>query len=336
MKPGATDTLFYPIAEALIDAPECALFLNAQLPVSTQIANAAWFRSTVMVQGDRVGWLDVKQAGFEALPDVSDIEEDRFDTAFVRAGKHRRENETLIAAAQSRVTDDGMIFVAGAKTDGIASLKKRLANLGCAVEVWSKHHGQVLMVQPNAALASLDHPPQHIEGGFETAPGMFSADHPDKGSVFLAQHLPNLSGKRVADFGAGWGYLSASIAQQGQPRALDMFEAHWQSLQAAKRAMARLHPELAVDIHWIDLTREPVERRYDAIIMNPPFHAGRDTRRSLGEAFVQRASNALVPGGSLWIVANTSLTYEPVLDQTFTRHEEIVRADGFKIIHARR
>ena len=53
--------------------------------------------------------------------------------------------------------------------------------------------------------------PALVDGRFETAPGMFSHDRIDPGSRLLAETLPaDLSGK-VADFCAGWGYLSAEL-----------------------------------------------------------------------------------------------------------------------------
>ena len=43
--------------------------------------------------------------------------------------------------------------------------------------------------------------------------GIFSADHIDPGSALLAEHLPkNLRG-RVADLGAGWGFLSRAALE---------------------------------------------------------------------------------------------------------------------------
>ena len=60
-----------------------------------------------------------------------------------------------------------------------------------------------------------------IEGGFTTVPGVFSADAPDRGSVLLAAALPAKLPARVADLGAGWGYLSRAIL------ARDGVQANW-------------------------------------------------------------------------------------------------------------
>ena len=57
----------------------------------------------------------------------------------------------------------------------------------------------------------------------------------------------------------------------------------------------------------IDITREPITRRYDCVVMNPPFHAGRKTEPALGEKFIEIAAKALKPKGRLLLVANSAL-----------------------------
>jgi hypothetical protein len=46
---------------------------------------------------------------------------------------------------------------------------------------------------------------------------MFSHDRIDAGSELLASRLPNDFKGDVADFGAGWGYLSVELAEPPRP-----------------------------------------------------------------------------------------------------------------------
>ena len=46
---------------------------------------------------------------------------------------------------------------------------------------------------------------------FETRAGLFSHAHADEGSELLASRLPTDFDGNAADFGAGWGYLSAEV-----------------------------------------------------------------------------------------------------------------------------
>ncbi|MEO2039426.1 MAG: methyltransferase, partial [Martelella sp.] len=85
-----------------------------------------------------------------------------------------------------------------------------------------------------------------------------------------------------------------------------------------------------------DLAGEKVRTRYDLIIMNPPFHAGKATELSLGKALIKAACDALKPGGRLLLVANRGLPYEPVLAENCKSSGEDYRNARFKILWGRK
>ena len=120
----------------------------------------------------------------------------------------------------------------------------------------------------------------------------------DAGSKLLAESLPdNLSG-RVADFCAGWGYLASEVAGRfPKVKALDLYEADFSSLEAAKANLAEIKSP-PVRFFWHDLAGEPVAERYDAIVMNPPFHLGRRAEPELGQAIIRTAISSLKSGGT--------------------------------------
>ena len=172
-----------------------------------------------------------------------------------------------------------------------------------------------------------------VEGRFKAAPGMFSHDHVDVGSKLLADHLPaSLKGK-AADFCAGWGYLSVVLTETAPAvTSIDLFEADHASLDAAAQTyMAALAPDMTAGFHWLDLATEPVERRYDVIVMNPPFHQGRAAEPDIGQAMIRAAANALKPGGHLFMVANRGLPYETLLRSAFRRGEELASDKTFRV-----
>ena len=59
-------------------------------------------------------------------------------------------------------------------------------------------------------------------------------------SILLAGRFDNRITGAVADFGCGWGYLSAHVLEKAAPASLALFEAHYASLEAAKRNLAAL------------------------------------------------------------------------------------------------
>ena len=141
-----------------------------------------------------------------------------------------------------------MIVVAGGKEDGIASLRKRVGELVAIDGHLPKYHGIAFWFRRPAgeAIATVlraANPSLMVEDRYETAPGMFSYDRVDAGSRFLAEHLPIDIKGRVADFCAGWGFLSAALAERCSNLAgIDLYEADYPSVQAAGRTLARLAP----------------------------------------------------------------------------------------------
>ena len=88
--------------------------------------------------------------------------------------------------------------------------------------------------------------------------------------------------------------------------------------------------------HWHDLASEPVETRYDAIVMNPPFHTGRAAEPGIGQGLIAVAARALRKGGRLVLVANRQLPYEKPLAAAFAKVDKIVEDRGFKVLSATR
>ena len=87
---------------------------------------------------------------------------------------------------------------------------------------------------------------------------------------------------------------------------------------------------------WHDLLSEPVEARYDAIVMNPPFHQGRAAEPEIGSGLIAVAAKALKSRGRLFLVANKGLPYEKALAASFGEHRQIAGDGAFKVLAAQR
>ncbi|PDQ20413.1 methyltransferase [Mesorhizobium sanjuanii] len=330
-------TLFHPFEAEAIALPrkgERVLFLGAEpgfrLPEGFEAA-------LHLVQGFRPHFRALQASGFSVIPQV---EGSAFDLALILAGRHRGQNELRIAEALERVASNGLIVVAGGKEDGIASLRKRIDEFVPLDGHLPKHHGIAFWFRRTAAAevaAALraGNPDLVLEGRFHTAPGMFSFDKVDNGSRLLVENLPVDLRGNIADFCAGWGYVAAELAARSPGiSGLDLYEADFASLEAAKGNVGKgtVEPRF----FWIDLLSEAVERRYDVIVMNPPFHRSRAAEPEIGAGMIRAAAKALKPGGRLFMVANRQLPYEPVLAAAFSSHAEIARDGMFKIFAARR
>ena len=140
----------------------------------------------------------------------------------------------------------------------------------------------------------------------------------------------------MADLGAGWGYLSLEVlARCPQVTRIDLFEAEWLALQAAQVNISAHAARCLARYHWHDVTCG-LPGRYNWIVMNPPFHVGKATEVDLGRAFINEAFTALLPGGTLLMVANRHLPYEAVLGDRFREVDVLTQTSSFKVFEARR
>ena len=164
-------------------------------------------------------------------------------------------------------------------------------------------------------------------------PGVHAARAVDPGTALLLAALDagagrELDGAAVADLGCGTGILADAALRAGaaQVTALD------DDLGAVRSARRNL-PDRATVLHSdLDAALAP-EARFDAFLVNPPFHLGKQVRLELARAFLGTARERLRAGGSAWIVANRALPYERELDAW--KGFETVRLDaGFKVLRA--
>lgn len=329
-------TLFYPFETGALAAPgkgTTVLFLGAEpgfrppAGLETQLH---------CVQGFRPYHRALHAAGQTVTPRPQG---DGYAAALVLAGRHRGQNELWIAEALERVAPGGFIVVAGSKDDGIASLRKRIDALVPLEGSLPKYHGVAFWLRnpadkgAAAALSSANQPVL-VDGRFRTAPGMFSHEKIDVGSKMLVENLPADIRGSVADFCAGWGYVAAEVASRSQGvSALDLYEADFEAIEAAK---ANVSAGYAPRFFWHDLVSEPVEGRYDWIVMNPPFHQGRAAEPDIGIALIKVAAKALKSGGRLAMVANRQLPYEATLAASFSTAGELTGDSRFKVLLARK
>ncbi len=237
----------------------------------------------------------------------------------------------MISRAMVEVAPGGPVAVDGQKTDGIDSVLRDCRALGLEVgPPVSKAHGKLFVLRAGADLTGWEAKPRLIEGGFQTVPGVFSADGPDRGSMLLAQALPDKMPARVIDLGAGWGYLSRHILGRSGVTELDVVEAEQDALNCATVNI----DDPRVRFHWADARTFKPLRPAHAVVMNPPFHTSRDADPGLGEAFLRAAAGMLVQDGSLWLVANRHLPYDRPLSTLFRKVEDIGGDAAFRLTRA--
>lgn len=327
----ATKTLLHPFETGMLDLPEGGrvLALNATEPLVRGLKTS----NVDAVQDFRPEFLKLERAGCCVTPEVEGKD---YALALVLCGRHRQMNEQFVMEANARVAPGGLVVVAGLKTDGAESLRKRLKDRFEVEGQAAKHHGNVFWFRADGAPAEKLET-MLVDGRFGTRPGMFSHERIDPGSALLAEHLPKDLHGAIADLGAGWGYLSVEIAARcPKAKRIDLYEASHASAQAAEANMKRLAGATASTTRWLDAAGEDPRERYDVVVMNPPFHTGRSGDPDIGKAMIAGAWRLLKPGGRLLLVANVHLPYEAALADKFSASGLSGRESGFKILWARK
>ena len=296
------------------------------------LSSLAEHDACTIVQGFRPDYDRLAARGYAVQPELGDL--DGFDQALVQITKSKAGTYIALAQALAALRPGGRLIVDGAKEEGIESVLKGIRRVFTADGTFSKAHGKLIwLTRPDTlpdALLDWITPAQEVEGGYFTAPGGFAVDGPDRGSELLVALLPALKG-RVADLGAGWGYLSAEVlAEQTSITSLDLVEADFEMLEAARQNVT----DPRASFEWADATRFQPDARYDAIICNPPFHVGRRADPALGRAFISAAARLLAPSGRLYMVANRHLPYETALKEAFGTGRLLGELKGYKLYEA--
>jgi 16S rRNA (guanine1207-N2)-methyltransferase len=316
-------------------APRHALCLDATPPIMTLPALAGATR--VAVQGWRPAHDALVAAGIATAPALADADIG-FDAALVRIGRSRVRNLAALAEGLLRLAPGGTLLAAGPNDCGPASHARLVGATASLSRLHARAFALPLAAAPASDLLERWRDAARIArvapDGHFAAPGAFAADRIDRGSALLAACLPGDVCGRVADLGAGWGFLTMRLRDLCPGiAAIDLYEADHASLEAARRNL----PELpGAAFHWADVVRGLPRSDYDAIVANPPFHDDRAADSAIGRAFVVAAAAALRPGGRLWMVANRRLPYEETLRASFARVAVLREGEGYKVIAATR
>jgi len=332
MKNAPLETLLLPFREEMIAVPERSLFMRAE----THPMLRSW--------KGLVGWQPLKSAADDWSRHglaLTELDAGTYPAVLLLPGKGKEETLYHFALACDQLESGGLLIASMPNTSGAKRFEKRLKDVAQDVESISKNKCRVFwavkgegwdtaMVDEWRALGDA----KPIEGAddIHTCPGVFSAGKVDEGSAMLVDQFPQEFTGMVADFGAGWGYLSREVLQRnGGIRRLDIFEADSRALALAERNI--VSKSKAPHFHWHDI-EAGVSGSYDWIVMNPPFHQGSNTDIGLGKVFIEVAAQALSPGGRLLMVANRQLPYEAELTRLGLKWKLVEQDNRFKILIA--
>ena len=255
--------------------------------------------------------------------------------------KAKAEAEFLLAMLMAQLGPETEIVVVGENRSGIKSIEKMFKAYGPITKYDSARRCSFYWGQCTQAPDSfnLDDWYKTYQVSYKEStltikslPGVFSHGEFDIGSKLLLDTLPELKGK-VLDFGCGAGVIGSVMALLNPTIELEMCDisalavASSQATLAANGLTGRV---FASDVY------SDTSKDYDYIISNPPFHAGLDTSYSATETLLAKAPQYQNNQGQLFIVANSFLKYQPIIEQAFSNCETLNKTNKFAIYHAKK
>jgi 16S rRNA (guanine1207-N2)-methyltransferase len=274
-----------------------------------------------------------------ALRELGIVDNDAAHALGIRTLSGERGNARVYAelhALWTRLESSGVALIVGDKDKGFERyLKTAVAWFGEGEIIWRSKGCRVARLLKTR----LEPPPPPPETRFTIEArgrtlscvahaGAFSSGKLDTASALLLEHLPVMTGKRVLDIGAGYGALGGFLALEGAQ--VTLLEVDAPSVRSTRDTLALNGLEGTVLHSDVDSALAP-EAHFDTIVMNPPFHVGRDLKLDVALEFIRATQRHLVKGGSAWLVANHFLPYEtPLRDLGLV--QEVARERGFKLL----
>ena len=261
----------------------------------------------------------------------------RFDALLLLMPKAKAEAQYLLAMMTPLLEAGADLFLAGENRGGINGADKLLAPYGDkpikrdSARRCSLYHGELSKPVAPFDLDSWFGRYQCKAGDTELTvlalPGVFSAAELDLGTQMLLATVPAMKGS-LLDFGCGAGVIGSVLAKRNPGLKVTMVDINALALESSRRTLAI--NDLQGEVHASDVYSD-ITGSFDQIVSNPPFHAGLKTFYAATETFLARAPEFLRPHGSLTIVANAFLRYQPILEAHFKRTEVSNSDAKFKV-----
>jgi 16S rRNA (guanine1207-N2)-methyltransferase len=162
--------------------------------------------------------------------------------------------------------------------------------------------------------------------------GVFAKGKVDRGTDLLARAMELPEAGEILDLGAGYGPLGIVAARRYPEARVTLVEINERAAALAQRNLA-LNGVTKAEVIVGDAPEVLGDRPFDAVLFNPPMHAGKAVvMRLLADARAR-----LRPGGSLWFVAQTkqgAKTLARDAGKLFGTVEEREIRGGFRVYRA--
>ena len=239
-----------------------------------------------------------------------------------------------LAGAHAALKPGGSALIVMHKDQGAKRYEKGAAGLFGELSVLAKDGGWRLVRAKKVKNEGLEVSPLHFyaaELNLQADPGVFAAGKLDPGTARLlsAVRFEDLAGQRVLELGSGYGAIALKASLAGA--AVTATDDDLLAVRSTHRNAAHYGADVRA-LHS-DVDSELQDELFDAVLMNPPFHVGKQVVLDVPNAFLAAAYERLKPGGTLTLVANKALPYEREL-AGFRSWTTLFSDSQFKVLRA--
>ncbi len=160
---------------------------------------------------------------------------------------------------------------------------------------------------------------------------VFAGTKLDIGTRYLLTFLREMKPDAVTavDLGCGSGVLASALAV-ARPGLAILATDESSAAVASTRATADAN-ELSITVSRDDALSGQPDGCADLVLLNPPFHAGSTVHPGVALKLFDEAARVLKPGGELWTVFNSHLTYRPALTRAVGETRQAGRNAKFTV-----
>jgi len=265
------------------------------------------------------------------------------DLVIIAFPKSKAELNFTLAMLTHCINEKTRILLVGEKKCGIQSAPKLTKDrLSCCQKVDAARHCLLFagLFQPerlsdvfnlNDWFKKYHITIEGIKLTIASLPGVFSQQKLDVGTALLLSNLPEKIAGKVLDFGCGAGVISCFIGKKFSNVNLSLLDVSALALTSAQESLSL--NALSGNV-FASNSLSDVSDQYQHVVSNPPFHQGVKTHYQASEDFLAGINKKLNKRGSITIVANSFLRYQPIMQAHIGDTRVITKDKGFTIYQA--
>jgi 16S rRNA (guanine1207-N2)-methyltransferase len=264
---------------------------------------------------------------------------EEYDIVLSHLPRGRGVMERLIHDAARALKPGGRFYLVAHKRAGVkgavAYASQVLGRAGVVRQKRGYHVALALKEQPQTwevweNFSSLEIVLDGLPTTLVSQPGVFAWDRLDDGTAALIRAMEIHPDETVLDLGCGTGLLALVAARRGGR--VTAVDADLRAVESTRRTLAA--NQVAGEVLISDCAQLVLDRRFDVVVCNPPFHQGVGVAYDVARQMVRDAATVLRPGGRFYLVSNAFIRYERETKGRFATVDEIFNDRRYRVLRA--